>query len=180
MRVIDIGQIHGNALLQHGRDHHEDDQQHEHNVGHGNDVGRRHLRADLWLVGHGRLLLRATAQDEVVDELHRGVIHLDVEGFHFVGEIVVSPDGGDGDQQTEGGGDQRFGNTAGHGGETSGFVGGDALKRVQNADDRSEKADEWGRRTDGGEGGEAALHFRMYDGDGALETALGRVNDVGI
>jgi len=31
------------------------------------------------------------------------VVHLDVEGFHLVGEIVVSPDSGDGDEQAEGG-----------------------------------------------------------------------------
>src|SRR5216684_677285 len=131
------------GLLQHGGDHHEDDQQHEHDVGHGNHVGRRHLGSGYRLVGHGRLLLGAAAQDEVVDELHGGVVHLDVEGFDFVGEVVVSPDGRDGHEETEGGGDERFGDTAGDGRET-------------------------------------ALHFGMNDGDGALQTALGGVNDVGV
>src|SRR4029077_4822275 len=128
----------------------------------------------------GRLLLGAAAQDEVVDQLHRGVVHLDVEGFHFVGEIVVSPDGGDGHEQTEGGGDQCFRDTAGDGRQTGGLVGLDALKRVQDADDRAEESDEWGRRTDGGESGEPALHFGVHDGDGALQTALGGVDDVGV
>src|SRR4029077_5010879 len=127
----------------------------------------------------GRLLLGAAAQDEVVDEFHRGVVHLDVEGFHFVGEIVVSPDGGDGHEQTEGGGDQRLRDTAGDSRQTGGFVGGDALKRVQNADHGAEQTDERGGRTDRGESRQAALHFGVDDGDGALQAALGGVDDVG-
>src|SRR5256886_2232073 len=180
VRVIDVGHVHGSTLLQHGRDHHENDQQHEHDVRHGNDVGGRHLGACLWLVGHGRLLLRAAAQDEVVDEFHGGVVHLDVEGFHFVGEVVVSPDGGDGHEQAEGGGDKRFSDTAGDSRQTSGFVGGDALKRVQDADDGTEETDERRGRTDGGEGREAALHFGVDDGNGALEATLSGVDDVGV
>src|SRR5882762_65135 len=179
-RIIGRSQIHRLRLLQHGRDHHKDDQQDEHDVGHGNDVGGRHLSTGLWLVSHGRLLLRAAAQDEVVDELHRGVVHLDVEGFYFVGEVVVSPDGGDGHEETEGGGDERFGDTAGDGGKTGGLVRRDAFKRVQDADDRAEETDEGGGRADGGEGRKPALHLGMDDGDGALQTALGSVNDVGV
>jgi len=45
---------------------------------------------------------------------------------------------------------------------------------------RAEEADERSRRTDGGESREAALHFGVDDGDGALETALGGVDDVGV
>src|SRR5437763_410997 len=36
--VIYFGQVNRNALLQHGRDHHEDDQQHQHHVHHGRHV----------------------------------------------------------------------------------------------------------------------------------------------
>jgi hypothetical protein len=39
------GELHVHALLEHGRDHHEDDEQHDHDVGHGRDVDVRHRRA---------------------------------------------------------------------------------------------------------------------------------------
>src|SRR5215472_9626523 len=51
-RIRYRGHVHRHTLLQHGRDHHEDDQQHQHDVGHGNYVRGRHLRAGLWLIGH--------------------------------------------------------------------------------------------------------------------------------
>src|SRR5260370_18882930 len=101
------------GLLQHGGDQHEDDQQHEHDVGHGNHVGRRHLGSGYRLVGHGSLLLGAAAQEEVVDELHGGVVHLDVDGFVFVGEVVVGPAGRDDDEKAETGGDDGFVDTPG-------------------------------------------------------------------
>src|SRR5437016_2170203 len=178
--VVRGSQVHLMCLLQHGRDHHENNQQDEHDVGHGNNVGGRHLGASLWLVGHGRLLLGAAAQDEVVDEFHGGVVHLDVEGLHFVGEVVVSPDGRDGHEEAEGGGDERFGDTAGNSRQTSGLVRGDALKRVQDTDDGAEETDERRGRTDRGEGGEPALHFGVDDGNGALKAALSGVDDVGV
>src|SRR4029077_20777750 len=40
---IGPGQVHRMVLLQHGCHDHEDDQQHEHDIRHGNDVGSRHL-----------------------------------------------------------------------------------------------------------------------------------------
>src|SRR5690348_7150456 len=95
------------------------------------------------------LLLRAAAQDEVVDELHRGVVHLHVEGFHLVGEVVVGPDGGDGYEKTEGGGNESFRDTAGDGRETGRFLRLDSLKSVQDAYHRAEEADERRGRTDG-------------------------------
>src|SRR6266852_5290681 len=59
------------------RDHHEDDQQHQHDVRHGNNVGSRHLTPSLGLVpcvcdrgSHDCLLSGAATQDEVIDELH--------------------------------------------------------------------------------------------------------------
>src|SRR5258708_2012163 len=172
--------MHVMRFRQHVDDQHEDDEKYEHDVGHRNNVGGRHLRSGLWLIGHGRLLPGATAQDEVIDELHGGVVHLDVEGFHFIGEVVVSPDGGNGHEQTEGRGDERFSDTAGDGRQTGGFVLLDALKGVQDADDGAEETDERSGGTDGGEGREAALHFRVDHSDRALETALGVVNAVGV
>src|SRR5215469_2236146 len=43
------------------------------------------------------LLLSAPASDEVIDQLHRGVVHLHVEGFDLVREIVEGPHGRNGD-----------------------------------------------------------------------------------
>src|SRR5208283_26464 len=173
------------GFLQHGRDHHEDDQEHEHNVAHRNYIGDRDLGTSNWLVGHsypssGLLLRCAAAQNEVVDQLHRGVVHLDVESFHFVGEVVVGPHGRDGDEQTERGGDERFGDTAGDSRQAGGLLRLDALEGVQDADDRAEESDERRRRTDGGQRRKPALHFRVHDGDGALETAFGGFDDFGL
>jgi len=39
VRVVGRRHIHLVRLLQHGGDHHEDDQQHEHDVGHGMTLG---------------------------------------------------------------------------------------------------------------------------------------------
>src|SRR5580704_13898154 len=75
------------------------------------------MTAPAWGLYAMGLLLSGATRDEVVDQLHRGVVHLDVESLNLVGEIVVRPDGGHGDEQAERGGDERFGNTAGDGGE---------------------------------------------------------------
>src|ERR1041384_4516989 len=64
------------------------------------------------------LLFRAATKDEVVDQLHRGVIHLDVECFDLVREIVVRPHGGDSNDQAESSGDQSLRDTAGDGRQT--------------------------------------------------------------
>ena len=59
--------------------------------------------------------------DEIVNQLRRGVIHLDVERFDLGGEVVVNPHGRDGHEQTESGGDEGFGNTACDGRQTGGL-----------------------------------------------------------
>ena len=56
--------------------------------------------------------------DEIIKQFGGGVTHFDVEGFQAAGEVVEHHDGRDGDEQTEGGGDQRFRDTAGNGAET--------------------------------------------------------------
>ena len=94
---------------------------HQHDVRHGNDVGRCHLRPDCGFISHGRLLPGAAAQDEVVDQLHRGVIHFHVESFDFVGEVVVGPHGRHGYEQAECGGNQGFRDTAGDCGKAGRF-----------------------------------------------------------
>jgi len=80
----------------------------------------------LLLVSHsmpssGLLLGRAAAQDEVVDQLHGGVVHLHVKRFDLVREVVVSPHRRHGDEETERRGAQRFSDTAGDRGETVAF-----------------------------------------------------------
>src|SRR5579875_3548328 len=52
--------------------------------------------------------------DEVVDQLAGGVVHLDVERLHAIGEIVEEPHRRDGHEEAEGRGDEGFRNTAGH------------------------------------------------------------------
>jgi hypothetical protein len=55
-----------------------------------------------------------------------------------------------------------------------------ALKRVQNTDDRPEQSDERGRRTNRGESRQPALHFGVDDGHRALKATLGGFDYVGI
>src|SRR5690349_10148484 len=61
--------------------------------------------------------LRPDALDQVIDQLLRGVGHLDGEEVDLGGEVVVEPHGGNRDDQTKGGGDQRFGDTGRHRGQ---------------------------------------------------------------
>src|SRR5260370_29978838 len=88
------------------------------------------------------LLLCAATQDEIVDEFHRGVVHLDVESFHFIGEVVVRPHRRHGDEKTERRGYQRFRDTAADRRQTGSLALLDALKRVQDADHGAEQSDE--------------------------------------
>ena len=37
-RVVDLGHVDADSVLQHGRDYHEDNQQYQHHVHHGSDV----------------------------------------------------------------------------------------------------------------------------------------------
>src|SRR5260370_13521877 len=80
------------------------------------------------------LLLCAATQDEIVDEFHRGVVHLDVESFHFIGEVVVRPHRRHGDEKAERRGYQRFRDTAGDRRRTGSLALLDALKRAHDAD----------------------------------------------
>src|SRR3989454_3328723 len=59
--------------------------------------------------------LRPDALDEVVDQLLRGVRHLDGEEVDLGREVVVEPDCRNGDDETERGGNQRFRDTGGQG-----------------------------------------------------------------
>src|SRR6185437_17087405 len=51
------------------------------------------------------------ALDQIVDQFLRGIRHLDGQILDLGGEVVVGPHRRDRDHQTEGGGDQRLGDT---------------------------------------------------------------------
>src|SRR5207247_10705285 len=61
--------------------------------------------------------LRPDALDQIVDQLLRGVRHLDGEEVDLGREVVVEPDCRNGDDEPERGGNQRFRDTGGHGPE---------------------------------------------------------------
>src|SRR5512135_622173 len=123
-----------------------------------------------------RLPANAPALQEVVNQFTRRVIHLHVESFHAAGQIIEHHHGRDGDEQTDGGGYQRFGDTAGNGAQTCGLLLGNAFEGVQNADHGAEQADEGSGGADGGQAAQPALQFSVYDGFGALQSALGSFN----
>src|SRR5215470_10152929 len=93
--------------------------------------------------------------DEVVDELRRGVVHLDVEVLNARRQVVVDPDGRDGDDEAERGLDERFRNTDRDSAQSGRTAGADALERVDDADDRAEQSDERRGGPDGRKGRDA-------------------------
>src|SRR6185437_14224824 len=116
------------------------------------------------------------ALQEVIDQLRGRVIHLHVEGFNLVGEVVEHHHGGDGDEQSDGRRHQRFRNTTGDCTETGRLLRRDLAERVQNSDHGAEQSDEWSGGTDGRETAESALQFGVNDGFGTLESALAGFN----
>src|SRR5689334_12339631 len=92
--------------------------------------------------------------DEVVDELGRRVVHLDVEVLDARGQVVVDPDRRNRDDQTERGLDERFRDADRDGADAGRSARADALERVDDADDRAEQSDEGRGRSDGGERGD--------------------------
>src|SRR5579863_5277499 len=116
------------------------------------------------------------ALEEVVHQLGAGVPHLDVERLDATREVVVHPDCGDSDEQTHGGGDQGFRNTARHCAQTGRLLRRNTLERVDDADHRSEQSHEGAGRTDGCQAGDASLQLGMHDSFGAFQSALGRLN----
>src|SRR5262245_28008716 len=122
--------------------------------------------------GLGRLL------DEVVDELRRRVVHLDVEVLDARRQIVVDPDGRNRDDQTDRGLDERFRNTDRNRADAGRTAGADALERVDDADDRAEQSDERRRGADRGERRNALLQVGGGEGRGALNGAADGVHQV--
>src|SRR5687768_2884044 len=116
--------------------------------------------------------------DEVVHELRRRVVHLDVEVLEPAREVVVEPHGRNRDDQAQRGFNQRFRNTGRDGGQARGSRGADPGERVDDADDRAEQADERGRRADGRERRDALLQVVGRQRRGALDGAAHGVQDV--
>src|SRR5437868_7712616 len=97
--------------------------------------------------------------DEVVDQLARRVIHLDGERLNLVREDVERPDGGNGDQKTESGLNQRLRDSAGDRGYTGSFGCLHSLECADNADNGSQQAHEGRSRTDSSQSGKAPAQF---------------------
>src|SRR5438067_1355223 len=112
--------------------------------------------------------------DEVVDELRRGIGHLDGETIDFVQEVVVEPDRRNGHEQAEGGGDERFGDTGRNGAQSAGTRQRHALERVNDAGDVAEQSDKGRGRGDRRQVAEALLHFRGGHERFALDRSLAR------
>src|SRR5213080_1483367 len=123
--------------------------------------------------------LRADALDQVVDQLLRGVGHLDGEEVDLGGEVVVEPDRRNGDDETERGRDQRLRDTGGHGPEGAATPRcRHARERVDDTHHRAQQADERRRGARRRQDAEAALQLGRHDEDLTLHRALHRV-DVG-
>src|SRR5215203_2915875 len=123
--------------------------------------------------------LAPDALDEVVDQLFRGVGHLNGEIFDLRSEVVVCPYCRNGDHKTKGGGDQRFCDTSGDAGQTAGgALRGHTGEGVHDTHRGAEKSHERGRRSDGCKDTDAALEVGKRNQHLALYGALGRI-DVG-
>src|SRR3984957_14243571 len=114
--------------------------------------------------------------DEVVHQLARGVVHLDVKRLDFVGEVVKQHHGRNGNQQAECSGHQCLRDTACDGADARRLLRGDLLEGVQDTDHSAEQADEWRGGTDGCQTTQAALQLGVDDGFGTLQCALARFN----
>src|SRR6184192_3488507 len=123
--------------------------------------------------------LRPDALDQIVDQLLRGVRHLDGEEVDLGREVVVEPDRRNGDDETERGRDQRFRDTGGYGPERAATPRcRHAGKRVHDTHHRAQQTDERRRGARRRQDAEAALQLGRDDEDLALHRALYRV-DVG-
>src|SRR3954466_12295756 len=116
--------------------------------------------------------------DEVVDELRRRVVHLDVEVLDARRQVVVDPSDRNRDDQTERGLDERFRNTLRHCAETGRAGRADALERGDDADDGAEQSDERGGRADRRERGHTLLEIGGRERRRALNRTADGVKQV--
>src|SRR4249920_1457636 len=97
--------------------------------------------------------------EENVDELGRGLIHLDLEALEQPREVVEGDDGRNRYEDAQRGRDQGLGDAARDRGHPAGARRRDASKGVDDADHRAEEADERRRGPDAGQHPETAPHL---------------------
>ena len=93
-----------------------------------------------------------------------GVIHFVLNSLHLGVEIAVGKKTGDGDEETEGGGDQTLGNTAGDGRGRTQFVPAHHAEGVHHAHDRAEQSEQRGGGDDGVEDRQTAGEALDFQG----------------
>src|SRR3989442_215119 len=121
--------------------------------------------------------LRPDALDEIVDQLFRGVRHLDGEEIDLGGEVVVEPHRRNGDDETERGGDQGLRDAGRHGAQRAAAPRcRHAGERVHDAHHRAEQSDERSRGARGRQNPEAPLQLGRHDEDLALDPPLNLVD----
>src|SRR5688572_15391305 len=120
------------------------------------------------------LPLVALLFDEVIDQLRRGIRHLDRKGFDLVREDVVRPHRGNCHEESECRRNEGFRNTAGDSRQTGSLGCGHFLECVDDTDRGSEEADEGSGCTDGRKTRKAALQLGVDDGFSAFAGAPGR------
>src|SRR5579871_4437469 len=114
--------------------------------------------------------------DEVVHQLARAVVHLDVERLHLTGEVVERHNGRDGDEKSECRRHKGFRDTAGDCADTGGLLRCNLLEGVQDTDDGSEQTDKGCRRSDRCQTAETTLQLGVNDCLRALQCTLRALN----
>src|SRR5262252_4700166 len=95
--------------------------------------------------------------EQAVHQLRRRPVHLDMESFDLAREVVEGHDGRDRDENSKGRRDERFSNTARNHRHPTGPCGGDASKRIDDANHCAEEADKRRRGADRGQEPETPL-----------------------
>src|SRR5262245_11042434 len=121
----------------------------------------------------GRSMLAPLLLHEEVDQLRRGVRHLDREPLELSREVVEHPGGGNRHAETERGGHERFRDTGRHRADTAGAGQRHAVERVDDADHGAEQADEGGDGGDRRQRADALLEVRRGEQRRALDGAAG-------
>src|SRR5262249_3577622 len=128
-----------------------------------------HRRLDIRLVDVNHLELRYVEQ--VVHELGRSPIHLDMESLNLAREVVEGDDGRNCDEDTQCRRDQSFSDTAGNYRHSAGSCGRDASESVNDSDHCTENTNERGAGADRGEEPETPLQLNQRFRHGVPERA---------
>src|SRR5674476_1070796 len=110
---------------------------------------------------------------EEVDDLRFRVSHLSIEDLDPAVQRVVDPQGQDRDADADGRGDEGLRDASGDRADAARAGQLHAAERVDDAEDRSEQADEGGRRGDGGHDGQAAAELLIEQGLSPFGAARG-------